>query len=169
MSDHAGAPARSEDRERSGEELLDDPAVAHALRSIGRRLPKDPCPRCWHGRVQTNSAHGWCQPCETEHEERIRASRRRSYHRRKGLPSTADTDRHEPTRDDESGGVVVGHEGWRLLPLNEAAEILGVTRRTVERWINEGRLRSLKIGRTRRVPADAIAEIVDRAEEASDA
>lgn len=44
-----------------------------------------------------------------------------------------------------------------LRTIDEAAELLRVGRRTVERLIAEGELASLKIGRRRLVPDDAIA------------
>lgn len=150
------------DDDRSIDELVQDPAVARALHSLGTRLPNDPCPRCCRAPIDRASRHGFCQPCSTHQDERIKASRRRSYHRRKGLPTLNDTDRHETSQADE---VTVGEQGWRLLPVNEAAYLLGVTRRTVERWIADGTLRSLKLGgHTRRIPADAIVDLIDQAE-----
>lgn len=69
--------------ERSIEELLADPVVQRALWSLGRRMPPDPCPRCLDAPVWPQSREGWCQPCTTWMNERIKASRRRSYHRTK--------------------------------------------------------------------------------------
>jgi excisionase family DNA binding protein len=151
------------DEDRDAAELVQDPAVQRALAALGSRLPDDPCPRCMEAPIAPNSTYGFCQPCTTAQDERIKASKRRSYHRRKGLPTGSYTGRQTATRNDE---VVVGEEGFRMLPPAEAASLLGVTRRTVERWIADGTLRSIKIGqRTRRIPSDAIADLLDQAED----
>ena len=42
----------------------------------------------------------------------------------------------------------------------EAAEALGVSRAHVYNLIREGRLRSVKFGRSRRIPATALAEMI---------
>lgn len=44
--------------------------------------------------------------------------------------------------------------------VEETAELLGVSRAHVFRLINDGRLRSIKLGRCRRVPADAITTLL---------
>jgi excisionase family DNA binding protein len=49
-----------------------------------------------------------------------------------------------------------------LHPVNEVAEQLGVGLTTAKALIASGQLRSLKIGRARRVPAEAIREFVQR-------
>ena len=40
--------------------------------------------------------------------------------------------------------------------IDEVANEFDVSRRTVERWIANGELESIRIGHTRRVPSDAI-------------
>lgn len=153
------------EEDRDVDELAADPVVRGALRRLSTR--RQHCPRCFHGLVNTNSRHGFCQPCEREHDERLRASKRRSYHRRKTLTSS-DTPR--PTTTTDSDEVTVGEPGWRLLTVQEAAELLGVHRATVHAMIGDGRLRSLLLGtRTRRIPADAIVDYLDRLERPTDA
>lgn len=148
--------------ERTLDELANDPAVARALQRIGHRTPHDPCPRCGEAPIAANSKHGFCQPCDTAQEERIKASRRRSYHRRKQIP-TDPYGQHRTQPDDD--GVLVGEEGWRLLTVTQTADKLGVARSTVYEMIRDGRLRSLKLGgKIRRIPADALMDLVDQAE-----
>lgn len=146
--------------ERTADELHNDPTIQRVLANLARRRPI--CPRCCDAPQAANSRHGWCQPCETEHDERIKASKRRSYHRRKQLP-TITYGQHRTAPDD---GVIVGEEGWRLLKVAEAANLLGLARSTVYGLINSGELRSILIaGRHRRIPADAIADLVTQAEQ----
>jgi excisionase family DNA binding protein len=57
------------------------------------------------------------------------------------------------------------HSGRRsfpdIRPIREAQSILGnVSRRTVERLINDGKLQSVKIGRRRMIYADSIAKLI---------
>lgn len=49
-----------------------------------------------------------------------------------------------------------------LYPAHEVAEQLGVGLTTAKGLISSGALRSIKIGRARRVPADALHEYVQR-------
>lgn len=49
-----------------------------------------------------------------------------------------------------------------MYPPKEAAEQLGVGLTTVRTLIMSGELRSVKVGRARRVPADALREYVQR-------
>jgi excisionase family DNA binding protein len=44
--------------------------------------------------------------------------------------------------------------------VQEFAEALGVSERTAARWVASGRVRSLKVGRCRRIPASELARIV---------
>lgn len=163
--------------DRDVSEILGDPMVQRALRAYASRLPRDPCPRCLRAPIATNSRHGFCQPCETDYIERIRASRRRSYHRRKNLSNrrVPGAREHDGTRRHDDEGVTVGDNGWRLLTIDETAEILAVTPRQVRKWISDGTLRSIKLGGSpdqprsgvRRVPADAIVDLVEAAERAA--
>jgi excisionase family DNA binding protein len=54
-----------------------------------------------------------------------------------------------------------------LLTAQEAAQALGVSRTKVYDLMRSGRLRSVKIGGSRRIPVDALAELVDDLAEAS--
>lgn len=49
-----------------------------------------------------------------------------------------------------------------LLTANEAAEVLGVGKSTVYDLMRLRLLRSVQIGRSRRIPVDACREMVDR-------
>ena len=49
-----------------------------------------------------------------------------------------------------------------LLSAEEAAEVLGVGKSTVYDLIRMRLLRSVRIGRSRRIPVDACRELVDR-------
>lgn len=52
----------------------------------------------------------------------------------------------------------------RLLDVDEAATVLGVSRTSVYQELQAGRLRSVKVGRRRLIPSSAIAEFIgDRA------
>ncbi len=48
----------------------------------------------------------------------------------------------------------------RLLSTSEAAKILGVTRQTVRRWIIEGNLKAIRIGRNIRIHQSCIDDIL---------
>jgi excisionase family DNA binding protein len=50
----------------------------------------------------------------------------------------------------------------RLIPVEEAARLLGIGRSTTYDLIRTGRLRSVKIGKRRLVPAAAIDEAIER-------
>jgi excisionase family DNA binding protein len=54
-----------------------------------------------------------------------------------------------------------------LLTAQEAAQALGVSRTKIYDLMRSGRLRSVKIGGSRRIPVDALAELVDELAEAS--
>mgnify|MGYP001155198368 CR=1 FL=1 len=54
-----------------------------------------------------------------------------------------------------------------LLTAQEAAQSLGVSRTKIYDLMRSGRLRSVKIGGSRRIPVDALAELVDELAEAS--
>lgn len=47
--------------------------------------------------------------------------------------------------------------------VEQAAEQLGFTKRTIYQYIKDGRLRAYKWGRTWRIPQDAIDEFIERA------
>lgn len=48
-----------------------------------------------------------------------------------------------------------------VLKVEEAAELLKIGRSAVYDLMRTGRLRSFKVGRSRRIPRDAIAEAID--------
>ena len=50
----------------------------------------------------------------------------------------------------------------RLLTPDEAAAVLGVRRKTIYQMSHERRLDTVKIGRTLRIPADAIERMIRR-------
>ena len=58
----------------------------------------------------------------------------------------------------------------KLLRIPEGAAALGISRSTAYLLVNSGELRTVKIGKSRRIPATAIDEFVRRKEqEGSDA
>lgn len=50
----------------------------------------------------------------------------------------------------------------RLYPVSEVAVLLGFCPAKTKNLIRDGEIRSLKIGRARRVPAEAIQEYIER-------
>jgi excisionase family DNA binding protein len=50
----------------------------------------------------------------------------------------------------------------RLLTPDEAAAVLGVRRKTIYQLSHERRIETVKIGRTLRIPADAIERMIRR-------
>lgn len=50
--------------------------------------------------------------------------------------------------------------GWRLYRVPEAMQLLSMSRTVIYEQIRSGRLRSVTQGRTRLIPADAIADYV---------
>ena len=57
----------------------------------------------------------------------------------------------------------------RLLTIGETADQLGLGRSATYLLVLGGRIRSLKIGRARRVPVEAIDEFIEREERANEA
>jgi excisionase family DNA binding protein len=51
-----------------------------------------------------------------------------------------------------------------LLTIQEAADRLRIGKRTVERYVAEGEIPTLKVGRRRLVPADELERFIRRAE-----
>ena len=47
-----------------------------------------------------------------------------------------------------------------MLSVKETAELFGVTKRTVFRWIKSGKMKSVKIGRTVRVKKSEIDRLI---------
>lgn len=152
--------------DRSIDELMADPVVTRALHAIGQRLPNNPCPRCMEAPIAQNSKRGWCQPCDQWAEDRIRASRRRSYHRTKDqVPNPADTPRYPMTLPVTEPEKMMVADGYGLLTVKEAAQVLNVHPVTVKRWIREGRLRSLKLSDgARRIGREHVEELLQQAE-----
>lgn len=56
---------------------------------------------------------------------------------------------------------VVPNPGPLLVSINEAAEMLGVSRRLTISLLDSGQLRSLKLGRRRMVPVAALHEFIE--------
>lgn len=54
-----------------------------------------------------------------------------------------------------------------LLTVEEAAERLGIGRSFMYELIGDGRVRSLRVGRLRRIPVDALDEFVARTQEST--
>ncbi len=52
-------------------------------------------------------------------------------------------------------------------PINEAAELLAVDRRTVYRMLARGELRAVRVGARQRIPADELARLTRPAEAAA--
>ena len=50
----------------------------------------------------------------------------------------------------------------RLLTPAEVAEYLRISRRTVVRWVREGRLRAIRVGRQWRIPAEEVQRVVQK-------
>jgi excisionase family DNA binding protein len=72
---------------------------------------------------------------------------------------------HERLSVAVSGDAVsLGGVDWadRLLTLDEAARLLSCTKAAVRKWIAQGRLRRVKVGRLTRVRAQDIAEVIER-------
>lgn len=55
-----------------------------------------------------------------------------------------------------------------LLRVEEAAEVLGLSRTVTWSLISSGQLRSLKIGKARRITPEAIRELIERRERESE-
>lgn len=51
-----------------------------------------------------------------------------------------------------------------LLTISEAADRLRIGKRTVERFVSEGEIASVKVGRRRFIPADELDRFLRRAE-----
>ena len=56
----------------------------------------------------------------------------------------------------EGGGSMVAE---RLYSQDEAAELLQISRLTLGKWLRDGRIRGVKIGRLWRIPESALDEI----------
>ena len=69
------------------------------------------------------------------------------------LPSSSDLQNHVTTR---------GHQMDRLLSLQEAAELIGMSTRWIRRRFADGRLQRVKLGRSTRVRLSDIAQIIER-------
>ena len=62
----------------------------------------------------------------------------------------------------ETGRVMTGTMNKTLLRVGEAAEVLSVSRWTIYRWVEEGRLRGTKIGRSSlRIFCESIVGLVE--------
>lgn len=64
-----------------------------------------------------------------------------------------------------TGGHVQVVDAWRsklVLTVDETAEVLGVSRHTVQRRIKDGQIPVVRYGRCPRVPVQALVESIDR-------
>lgn len=57
-----------------------------------------------------------------------------------------------------------GIELRKLLKYSEASEILGISQITLRKWVSEGRLKSLKLGRSVRFYPETISEFLQSCE-----
>jgi excisionase family DNA binding protein len=48
----------------------------------------------------------------------------------------------------------------KVMPLNKGAEVLGIATVTLRRWAREGKVRTFKLGRARRISAAEINRIL---------
>ena len=62
------------------------------------------------------------------------------------------------TKTEAAAGAIPGIE--RLYTVAEAADLLRCHRRTVYRWIKDGTLPSVLIGRSRRITANALRHLI---------
>lgn len=51
-----------------------------------------------------------------------------------------------------------------MLSVKETADLFGVTKRTVFRWIKSGKMKSVKIGRTVRIKKSEIKRVIEEGE-----
>ena len=51
-----------------------------------------------------------------------------------------------------------------MLSVKETADLFGVTKRTVFRWIKSGKMKSVKIGRTVRIKESEIERVIKEGE-----
>ncbi|MGA4993859.1 helix-turn-helix domain-containing protein [Nonomuraea bangladeshensis] len=68
-----------------------------------------------------------------------------------------------------TNGKTVHYPGQALYDVDETVIVLRLSRRYLYQEIRAGRLRTVKAGRARRVPADAIAEYVKLLEQEAQA
>lgn len=81
---------------------------------------------------------------------------------RTGTAVSSDRDQYESPESSISGAGTEPHgqPGRRLYRIPDAMRLLSLSRSVVYEQIRAGRLRSVRQGRTRLVPADAIADYV---------
>jgi excisionase family DNA binding protein len=49
-----------------------------------------------------------------------------------------------------------------MMTVPEAAEALALSQKTIWAWVHSRQLSSVKLGRSRRIPADAVRELIER-------
>ena len=67
-----------------------------------------------------------------------------------------------PERSSRHGATSTGAGERRLLDIRQVAELLGCSRSYAYVLVTSGEIRSLKLGRLMRVPAEAVSEFIDR-------
>ena len=59
---------------------------------------------------------------------------------------------------------MIRKEVMKMLSVKETADLFGVTKRTIFRWIKSGKMKSVKIGRTVRIKESEIKRVIGEGE-----
>ena len=68
--------------------------------------------------------------------------------------------------DNTSGGILIHSDAMQLLSTEDAAQRLGLHPETVRRFLREGVLRGVKIGRNHRIEESELAAYIERLKQA---
>lgn len=60
--------------------------------------------------------------------------------------------------------MMIRKEVVKMLSVKETADLFGVTKRTIFRWIKSGKIKSVKIGRTVRIKKSEIYRVIEEGE-----